>query len=212
MASPTPSFDDAFKDSLNFVKKVWGGMNVPGMNPSGMPTMQSIGMPAPTMSLEELDKRIQELKSVEAWLNVNISMLHNTVQALEIQRATIATLHSLSSTMAQTMQGSDLNVEKVDKDQQGGDDKKNKEDASAEVSPLAAQSAAWWNTVQEQFKQALGIALTASPVNPQTAKPATATQHAKKPAAKMATKAATSAATKTASKVRSAAPSKRKTD
>ena len=142
MAQSTPSPDDAFKDSLNFVKKLWGGMGMPGMNSASIPAMQGMGMPLPTMSVDELDKRIQELKSVEAWLNVNVSMLHNTIQALEIQRATIATLHSLSSTMAQTMHGSEANVEKADENPRGGDEKKSDDDASAKVSPLVAQSAA----------------------------------------------------------------------
>lgn len=181
MAQSTPSSDDAFKDSLNFVKKLWGGMGVPGMNASGVPTMP--GMPMPTMSLEELDKRIQEMKSVEAWLNVNISMLHNTIQALEIQRATIATLHSLSSTMAQTMQSPDARTTKSAKTA----DQKKSDEAALEVSPLVSQSAAWWSAVQEQFKQALGTALANSAANIETAK--SATENAKKPAAKPATKA-----------------------
>jgi len=198
MVQPIPSSDDAFKDSMNFVKKLWGGMNIPGMNSSsGIPTMQGMGMPIPTMSVEDLDKRIQELKSVEAWLNVNVSMLHSTIQALEIQRATIATLHSLSSTMsstmAQTMQGLEANSEKANIN----DDKKS-DDASADVSPLIAQSAAWWNAVQEQFKQALGTALASSATSGQTEQPVT--KNEKTPAAKTTAK--------TASKAKPAAPSK----
>src|SRR4051812_46773865 len=91
-----PNSSDAFNDNLSFIKNLWGSMGVPGM--------QNMGMSMPTLSLEELDKRIQELKSVEAWLNVNLTMLNNANRALEIQRATIATLHSLSASMSQTMQ------------------------------------------------------------------------------------------------------------
>lgn len=153
--------DDPFKDSLNFVKNLWGKMGVPGMMTPSMPTIPGIGMPIPTMSIEELDKRIQELKSVESWLNVNITMLRSTIQALEIQRATIATLHSLSATMAQTMQGADLKT--VEVDEHSSNLKEN--NASSDISPLISQSAAWWNSVQEQFKQALGTALENSKTN-----------------------------------------------
>jgi hypothetical protein len=185
MTKPTPSSDDAFKDSLNFVKKLWGGMGVPGMTASGVPTMPNMGMPMPTMSLEDMDKRIQELKSVETWLNMNLSMLRNTIQALEIQRATIATLHSLSSTMSQTMQGAENVSEK------NGDDSA----VTSEVTPLVTQSAAWWNAVQEQFKQALGAALEKSAAPVDTAKPTT--ENVKKPATKRTTKAKSASASKT---------------
>lgn len=156
--------DEAFKDSLSFVKKLWGGMGVPGMGVAGTttPGMSYMpGMAMPTMSVEELDKRIQELKSVETWLNVNITMLHNTIQALEVQRATIATLHSLSSTMVQTMQGASP---------ENGDEKKGGAAVTTDISPLVSQSAAWWNAVQEQFKQALSVALEKSATHVDAAK------------------------------------------
>lgn len=34
----------------------------------------------------ELDKRIEELKTVESWLKLNLSMLANTINSLEIQK------------------------------------------------------------------------------------------------------------------------------
>ena len=41
-----------------------------------------------------------------------------------------------------------------------------------QITPLMAQSAAWWNGVQEQFKQALGTALEKSAANAEAAKTA----------------------------------------
>ena len=79
-------------DTLDFVKNLWGSMSVPGM---GMP-----GITAPTMSVEELDKKINDLKAVEAWLNLNTSMLRGSIQALEVQRGTIATLKSMGASLA----------------------------------------------------------------------------------------------------------------
>jgi len=181
---------DAFNDSLNFVKKLWGQMGVPGMpGGSSVPGMTIPGMPTmplPSMSVEDLDKRIQELKTVETWLNVNMTMLRNTIQALEVQRATIATLHSLSTTMASTMQGfnagevrypfssSHASEEAPAAEPTSENTKSNAkaktEPSTDEVSPLVSQSAAWWQNVQDQFKQALGTALEKSTANYETVK------------------------------------------
>ncbi|KAA0209803.1 MAG: hypothetical protein EDM78_13365, partial [Proteobacteria bacterium] len=71
-------------DTVEFVKRAW----------------TSVGMPAgltPTLDLEELDKRITDLKAVEQWLTLNMSMLQGTIQALEIQRTTIATLRAFGA-------------------------------------------------------------------------------------------------------------------
>lgn len=82
---------NAMGDTLSFVKKLWGSMQVPGMV-------------APPMSVDELDKKIQDLKTVESWLSVNMNMLRGTIQALEVQRATIAALQSLGESFAQHAQ------------------------------------------------------------------------------------------------------------
>ena len=58
------------------------------------------GLTAPTLSVEELDKKINDLKAVEAWLNLNMSMLRGSIQALEVQRGTIATLKSVGASLA----------------------------------------------------------------------------------------------------------------
>ena len=82
----------AMSDTLDFVKNLWGSMSVPG---TGIP-----GITAPTLSMEDLDKKINDLKAVEAWLNVNLSMLRGTIHTLEVQRNTIATLKSMGEAMA----------------------------------------------------------------------------------------------------------------
>src|SRR5690349_17293896 len=82
-------------DTFDFVKNLWGMMGVPGMN--------APGMVVPTLSVEELDKKIGDLKAVESWLNVNMSMLRGTIQALEVQRATIATLKSMGESFSEAV-------------------------------------------------------------------------------------------------------------
>ncbi len=78
----------AMNDPLAFVKKLWGDMQLPGMV-------------TPTLSIDELDKQIKDLKTVESWLTVNMNMLKGTIQALEVQRATIAALKSMGESFAQ---------------------------------------------------------------------------------------------------------------
>lgn len=79
-------------DTLDFVKNLWGSMGV-------VP-----GIAAPTLSVDDLDKKINDLKAVEAWLNLNSSMVRGSIQALEVQRNTIATLKSMGKTLATAVQ------------------------------------------------------------------------------------------------------------
>jgi hypothetical protein len=55
---------------------------------------------APTLSIEEIDKRIQELKSVQFWLEQNATALKATIQAMEVQKMTLSTLQSMNVNMA----------------------------------------------------------------------------------------------------------------
>src|SRR2546428_5381364 len=82
MMSANMSGAGAINDPLGFVKNLWAGMGIPGMV-------------APTVSSDELAQKISDLKVVESWLNLNMNMLRGTIQALEVQRATILTLQSM---------------------------------------------------------------------------------------------------------------------
>jgi hypothetical protein len=95
-------------DTLDFVKNLWGSMHIPG---AGLPGMS--GMATPPMSADDLDKRIADLKAVESWLNLNLSMLRGTIQALEVQRGTLATLKSMGASMAEAMRQSGVSAEKM---------------------------------------------------------------------------------------------------
>ena len=69
---------------------------------SSQPKMPSFGhWVAPTMSVEELDKRITELKAVQFWLDQNATALKATIQALEVQKMTLATLHGMNVNMTE---------------------------------------------------------------------------------------------------------------
>ena len=164
-------------DTLDFVKNLWGSMSVPGMN---IP-----GITAPTLSVDELDKKIGDLKAVEAWLSVNMSMLRGTVQALEVQRGTIATLKSMGASLAAAVKQPDSSVtslfesipyasaffpmaaakaETAPAEKAAPVEKAPPapEAKAAETPDTAAQMtnpAAWWNLLQDQFKQAVSTTM-----------------------------------------------------
>ena len=96
----------AMGETLDFMQKMWGmGMPTPGnASLAGMPQRMP-SMLAPTVDVEELDKRIADLRAVQQWLELNAGMLRTTIQTLEVQRATIATLKGISGAMLAPMIG-----------------------------------------------------------------------------------------------------------
>jgi hypothetical protein len=64
---------------------------------SSIPQMPNLGnWVAPTLNPEELEKRIEELKAVHFWLEQNSRALGATIQALEVQKMTLATLKGMN--------------------------------------------------------------------------------------------------------------------
>jgi hypothetical protein len=85
------------------------GKFIPGfdfLQSLGKPGQGAAAMPpfahwiAPTVSVEELDKRIEELKAVQFWLEQNSRALSATVQALEVQRMTLSALQGMNVNLA----------------------------------------------------------------------------------------------------------------
>jgi hypothetical protein len=177
-------------DTLEFVKNLWGGMNIPGVGMPGMP-----GMTGSSLSVDDLDKKIADLKAVESWLNLNIGMLRGTIQALEVQRGTLATLKAMGDSMAQAMQraGSDpamtapfaqffaqsaaaptpppppasAPTSAPASAPQADSAKAASSQAADSAGPPNASSAmpaavAWWNLLQDQFRQAVSSAMPAA--------------------------------------------------
>ena len=56
-------------------------------NPFAFP-LQNFLMPS--LSLEEVEKKISELKSVHSWLQMNLGMLEVTIKSLEYQKALLS--------------------------------------------------------------------------------------------------------------------------
>jgi len=204
-------------DTLDFVKNLWGSMSVPGLT-------------APTLSVEELDKKINDLKAVESWLNLNMSMLRGSIQALEVQRDTIATLKSVGASLASAVNTGVSDKSIFDANPYASAFFHHAREADKAPAPAptpaaattpapearaeapkpaagsasAAQPNAWWNMLQDQFKQAVSTAMVsesmmtdaaakfaaaAAPVKPAAVKkPAAKKPAAKKAAAKPSTK------------------------
>lgn len=76
---------------MDFLKSLWGPLGVP------MP-----GMMTPTLDADELGKRIADLKAVENWMNINLTMLRASIQALEAQKAAIDTFKAAGQAMSGT--------------------------------------------------------------------------------------------------------------
>jgi hypothetical protein len=101
-------------DPFEFLKMLWGPMGLP------LP-----GMVTPTLNVSEIEKRIAELRSVEAWLTVNVNMLKMSIQGLEMQRATLSAMQGMQAAGAQAAQ------------------------SAAAGNPFAD---AWWNVLQQQMQ------------------------------------------------------------
>lgn len=101
-AIPGIPFGSAVGDSVDLMRKVWGMTGLPSIPSPGNLAQMAVRLPtqlpnmvAPTLDIDELDKRIAEMRAVEHWLQLNLSMLRATVQSLEVQRSTIATLKGI---------------------------------------------------------------------------------------------------------------------
>ena len=85
----------------SFTKFVPGFEFLQGLVKNAGSALPGIGQwVAPTLNPEELGKRIEELRTVQFWLEQNARMLGATIQALEVQRMTLSTLKSMNVPLA----------------------------------------------------------------------------------------------------------------
>lgn len=69
------------KDMFEFMQRMWNPMAFP------MP-----GMGMPTVNVEEIQRKISELKTVETWLTMNVGFVQMTITTLEMQKAALESL------------------------------------------------------------------------------------------------------------------------
>lgn len=147
----------------------------------------------PTMSAEDLDKRIGELKTVQFWLEQNTRALAATIQALEVQKMTLATLKSMNFQMPSAFggaaQGAAPAAPSAAPEQSA---------AAPEAKPAgpAVDPMQMWNALTQQFQNIAATALKdvgnaasqaapkAAPPAKKTARKTAVTRAATRPAAK----------------------------
>jgi hypothetical protein len=184
---------------------------------------------APTLSIEEIDKRIQELKSVLFWLEQNTTALKATIQAMEVQKMTLSTLQSMNVNMADLAkaftakapaaepQASAPEPEAVE-EASAPEPEVAKEKSAAKSSAKSSEKASskpavdpmqWWGALTQQFQDIAAAAVKDVAAEAMkagmSAKGASTTAVAKKTPAKTPNKKAASAAKKPTAK---AAPRK----
>ena len=88
-------------NSAAFTKLVPGFDFLQGLVKNAGSALPNIGQwVAPTLDPEVLEKRIEELRTVQFWLEQNARMLGATIQALEVQRMTLSTLKTMNVQMS----------------------------------------------------------------------------------------------------------------
>ena len=94
-----------FNQSLDMFKTMWGqgAAGQAGQFPFTADASKAAGGFAsafPGLDVDELEKRIKDLKSVENWLNLNLNILKSTIQVLEVQHATMMALKSFGDAVS----------------------------------------------------------------------------------------------------------------
>ena len=211
--SDTSAFDfSKFVPGFDFLKK---------LSSSGSTAMpQASSWIAPTLDPQELEKRIQELKAVHFWLDQNTKAVSATIQALEVQRMTLATLKGMNFSMndlaealkakpaeatapifpfttpspeaAASAQASD--AAKPAKPKKTPTQAAPQAEGASSAAPGAVDPLAWWGSLTEQFQQIAGQAMQDMQRNAEAAQSAQAAQAAKPQAAATGKPAAAAAA------------------
>jgi len=134
----------------------------------------------PTMSAEDLDKRIGELKTVQFWLEQNTRALAATIQALEVQKMTLATLKSMNFQMPSAFGGAGQGAAPA---APSAAPEQSAPAPEAKPAGPAVDPMQMWNALTQQFQNIAATALkdVGTAASQAATKPAPS---AKKPAAK----------------------------
>jgi hypothetical protein len=179
MSKPSdPTGFGQFVPGFDFLQKLAQGGKTP-----------MAGWVAPTLDPEALDKRISELKAVQFWLDQNAAALKATIQALEVQKMTLATLKSMNvpmpgAGMAWPMPGAAPAAQAAAAPQAKAPPAASAEQAAASATPMA-DPMQYWGALTQQFQQIAGQAMKDA-----AARSAAAAKAAPAPAAKPAKKTA----------------------
>lgn len=153
---------------------------------------------APTLNVEDLDKRIQELRAVHFWLEQNGKALEATIQALEVQKMTLSTLRGMNLNMSELAEALKMRPETTPDSTPASTAASTAAPASAAAgaTPTSAQvdPLQWWTALSQQFQQIASTAL--KDVAEASARPTPVAADRKPAAPKPESKAQTKAQTK----------------
>jgi hypothetical protein len=149
-------------DAAGFTKMVPGFDFLQGLVKNAGAALPNMGQwIAPTLNPEELEKRIEELRTVQFWLEQNARMLGATIQALEVQRMTLSTLKTMNVQMGELRDSIKLKVPEPEaaepaeapppkpaarKARAGASSKTQVETPMGTVDPMQ-----WWGALTKQF-------------------------------------------------------------
>lgn len=157
-------------DAASFTKLVPGFDFLQGLVKNAGSALPNIGQwVAPTLNPEELEKRIEELRTVQFWLEQNARMLGATIQALEVQRMTLSTLKTMNVQMDDLRESLTLRVptpaaaEAPEADPEPAPRKAKtaarKSTAASSPAPQAVDPMQWWGALTKQFTQLAATAM-----------------------------------------------------
>jgi len=141
---------DSPSDSNPFSKLVPGFDFLQGLVKNAGAALPGIGQwVAPTLNPEELEKRIEELRTVQFWLEQNARMLGATIQALEVQRMTLSTLKSMDVPLSALRESLTIPMPPAAP-----------EPATAPAAAPMIDPTQWWTALTQQFTQLATTAMT----------------------------------------------------
>ena len=153
-------------DASSFTKLVPGFDFLQGLVKNAGSALPNIGQwVAPTLNPEELEKRIEELRTVQFWLEQNARMLGATIQALEVQRMTLSTLKTMNVQMEDLRESLKIRLPGLPADEAEAEPepqaKPSRKPASkAPQTPAAAvDPLQWWGALTQQFTQLAATAM-----------------------------------------------------
>ena len=145
-------------DTPNFTKLVPGFDFLQGLVKNAGSALPNIGQwVAPTLNPEELEKRIEELRTVQFWLEQNARMLGATIQALEVQRMTLSTLKTMNVQMSDLRES--LTIRPGDDAAQDKSAAKSAGKSAADATPPGVDPMQWWGALTKQFTQLAASAM-----------------------------------------------------
>ena len=159
--------------TADFAKLVPGFDFLQGLAKNAGAVLPSIGQwVAPTLNPEDLEKRIEELRTVQFWLEQNARMLGATIQALEVQRMTLSTLKTMNVQMDDLRESLKIRLPGSDSAAAPAEAPPAAAAATSARAPAAKKPAAaaampagvvdpmqWWGALTKQFTQLAATAM-----------------------------------------------------